>query len=78
MFFNKTMTQNSTPGYLRAIVKGLCDGVLHPIIWAPKSPDLNPLEMVWVELDHRVKEEKTKNAQHVGIPSRVLESHSRL
>ena len=33
--------------------------------WSPQSPDLNPIEMVWDELDHRVKEKQPTSAQHM-------------
>ena len=60
MFFNRTMTQN-TP----VTKKEGDDGVLHQMTWPPQSPDLNPIEMVWDELDGRVKEKQPTSAQHM-------------
>jgi hypothetical protein len=34
------------------------------LAWHPQSPDFNPIEMVWDELDCRVKE-KQPSAQHM-------------
>uniref|UniRef100_A0AAZ3S3H0 Tc1-like transposase DDE domain-containing protein n=1 Tax=Oncorhynchus tshawytscha TaxID=74940 RepID=A0AAZ3S3H0_ONCTS len=51
----RTMTQHTSrlcKGYLTKE----SDGVLHQMTWPPQSPDLNPTEMVWDELDCRVKE----------------------
>ena len=33
--------------------------------WPPQSPDLNPIEMVWDELDRRLKEKHPTSAQHM-------------
>ena len=44
------------------------DGVLHQMTWPPQSPDFNPIEMVWDELDHRVKEKQPTSAQHMWEP----------
>ena len=33
--------------------------------WPPQSPDLNPNEMVWDELDLREKEKQAISAQHM-------------
>ena len=27
------------------------DGVLHQMTWSPQSPDLNPIEIIWEDLD---------------------------
>ena len=50
------MTQHTyrlCKGYL---TKKESDGVLHQMTWPPQSPDLNPIEIIRDELDHRVKE----------------------
>ena len=39
--------------------------MLHQMTWPPRSPDLNPIEMVWDELDLRVKEKQPTSAQHM-------------
>ena len=33
--------------------------------WSTQSTDLNPIEMVWDELDRRVKKKQSTNAQHM-------------
>ena len=58
---------------------GLCKGYLtmkesdgvSQMTWPPQSPDLNPIEMVWDELDRKVKEKQPTSAQHVGNPSSI-------
>jgi transposase len=41
------------------------DGVLHQMTWPPQSTDLNPIEMVWDELDHRMTEKQPTSSQHM-------------
>ena len=58
------MTQHTSRlcnGYL---TKKDSDEVLHQMTWPQQSPDLNPIEMVWDELDRRVKEKQPTSAQH--------------
>ncbi|KAJ8342452.1 hypothetical protein SKAU_G00323800, partial [Synaphobranchus kaupii] len=55
-------TSRLCKGYL---TKKESDGVLRQMAWPPQSPDLNPIEMVWDELDRRVKEKQPTSAQHL-------------
>ena len=41
------------------------DGMLHQMTWHPQSPDLNPVQMFWDEMDHRVKTKRPTSAQHL-------------
>ena len=41
------------------------DDVLHQMTWPPQSPNLNPFEIVWDELDRRMKEKQPTSAQHM-------------
>jgi transposase-like protein len=62
--------QDNDPKHTSRLFKGYLtkkesDGVLHQMTWSPQSPDLNPIEMVWDEVDHRVKEKQPTSAQHM-------------
>ena len=56
--------QDNDPTHLH-LTKKESDGVLHQMPWPPQSPDLNPIEMVWDELNRRVKEKQPTSAQHM-------------
>uniref|UniRef100_A0AAZ3RRD4 Tc1-like transposase DDE domain-containing protein n=1 Tax=Oncorhynchus tshawytscha TaxID=74940 RepID=A0AAZ3RRD4_ONCTS len=60
--FHQTLTQHTSrlcKGYL---TKKESDGVLPQMTWPPQSPHLNLIEMVWDELDSRVKEKQPTSA----------------
>jgi hypothetical protein len=50
------MTEHTSRLYKDYLTKRESDGVLHQMTWPPQSPDFNPIDMVWDELDRRVKE----------------------
>ena len=52
------------------------NGVLHQMTCSPQSHNLNPIDMIWNELDRRVKEKQPIEA-YAETPSRLLEKHSR-
>jgi hypothetical protein len=61
--FSTGQWPNTPPGCVRAILPKR--SVLHQMTWPPQSPDLNPINMVRDELDCRVKEKRSKSAQHM-------------
>ena len=58
------MTQHTSRLCKVYLTKKESDGVLHQMTWLPQSPDLNPIEMVWKELDHS-EGKAAKSAQHM-------------
>ena len=70
------MTQNTPPGCY--LTKKESDVVLHQMTWPPQSPDLNPIEMVWDELGHRVKEKQPTSAEHIWELLLLLEKMPRV
>ena len=52
--------QDNDPKHTSRLCKGYLtkkesDGALRQMTWPPQSPDLNPIQMIWEELDHRMK-----------------------
>ena len=65
LFFNRTLTQHAFRLCNSYLTKKESDGVLHQLTRPPQSSDLNPIEIVWDELDRRVKEKQPTGAQHI-------------
>jgi hypothetical protein len=65
LFFNRELTQHTSRLFKGYLTKKESDLVLHQMTWPPQSPGLNPIEMVWDELDCRVKEKQPTSAQHM-------------
>uniref|UniRef100_A0AAZ3NRD3 Tc1-like transposase DDE domain-containing protein n=1 Tax=Oncorhynchus tshawytscha TaxID=74940 RepID=A0AAZ3NRD3_ONCTS len=63
--FKRTVTQHTSRLCKGYFTKKEHDGVLHQMTWPPQSPNLNPVEMFWDELDHRVKVKQPTSAQHM-------------
>ena len=59
------MTQHTSRLCKGYFTKKESDEVLHQMTWPPQSPDLNPIEMVWDDLDRGVKEKLPTIAQHM-------------
>ncbi|CDQ98391.1 unnamed protein product [Oncorhynchus mykiss] len=59
--------QENGPKHTSRLCKGYLTKkeMLHQMTWPPQSPDLNPIEMVWDELNHRVKEKQPTGAQNM-------------
>jgi hypothetical protein len=55
---------HAPPGCVRAIWPRR-RGMECCIRWPTQSPNLNPIEMAWDDLDHRVREKQPTSAQHM-------------
>ena len=77
------LQQDNDPKHTSRLCKGYLtkkesDGVLRQMTWPPQSPDLNPIEMVWGELDRRVKAKGPTSAKHFWeLLHRLLVDHLR-
>ena len=63
--FNRTVTQHASRLYKGYLTKKESDGVLHQMTWPSQSPALDSIEIVWDELDRRVKEKQPTSALHM-------------
>jgi hypothetical protein len=66
LFFNRTMTQHTSRLFKGYLTKKENDGVLHQTTCPPQSPNLNPMEMVWDELEKRPTSAQHNSFKTVG------------
>ena len=64
-----TFQQDNDPKHTSKLCKNYLakkesDKQLKIMIWPPQSPDLNPIELVWNELDRKVKAKQPTSAAH--------------
>ena len=61
--------QDNDPKHTSRLCRGYLtkesDGALHQMTWPPQLHDLNHIEMVWDEMDCRVKAKGPTSAQHL-------------
>uniref|UniRef100_A0AAZ3NQG7 Tc1-like transposase DDE domain-containing protein n=1 Tax=Oncorhynchus tshawytscha TaxID=74940 RepID=A0AAZ3NQG7_ONCTS len=65
MVYKGTVTQHTSKLSKGYLTEKEIDGVLHHMAWPTQSPNLNPIEMVWHELDCRLKEKQPTSAEHM-------------
>jgi len=74
--------QNTLLNYSNYLHRKEKSGALKKMVWPPQSPDLNPIELLWDELDRRVRKVCPTSQEHLWeilqkawteIPNSVLE-----
>uniref|UniRef100_A0ABD2WAV4 Tc1-like transposase DDE domain-containing protein n=1 Tax=Trichogramma kaykai TaxID=54128 RepID=A0ABD2WAV4_9HYME len=76
------MTPNTLPNYARTICK-VWKKKLTVMEWPPQSPDLNPIELLWEELDRSIRQTRPTSKNDLWnklqkiwqcIPKKILDA----